>query len=170
MNNVNYYLALEKRVGDYNIIDINKLDICDRYYLNDIVSIDSFTCKYSEEEIKDSIERGNLVNKDYLNGIFKIVSDKHHRLPVLTKEKYNIIRDFQNDSTEISKDLKNKLYGAYKKIADKEFKDDDFKLGLLNKFNNTLKSNDKKEIFRWLEKLPYENIRSFYITIYKELV
>lgn len=169
MDKINYFLVIEKRVGDFNIIDINKLDICDRYYLNDIASIDLFTSRFTENEIKDSVIRSNIVSEDYLNGDLKIISDKKHRLPVLTKEKYDLIRDFQNNDVEISQEFKNKLYGAYKKIADKEFKDEDFKSGILNKFNETLKSGNKIKIFEWLERLPYENIRSFYITIYKEL-
>lgn len=169
MDKINYYLVLEKRVGDFNIIDINKLDICDRYCLNDIASIDLFTCRFMENEIKESIKRNNLVSDDYINGYFKIISDKRHRLPILSKEKYDLIRDFQNNDVEISKEFKNKLYSAYKKIADKEFKDIDFKNGILNKFNETLKKGNKHEIFEWLERLPYESIRSFYFTIYKEL-
>ena len=169
MDKVSYYLVLEKRVGDFNIIDINKLDICDRYYLNDIASIDLFTCRLTESDLKESIKRSNLVSDEYINGYFKIISNKHHRLPILTKEKYDLIRDFQNNDVEISKDFKNKLYGAYKKIAEKEFKDVDFRNSILKKFNETLNKGNKHEIFEWLERLPYESIRNFYFTIYKEL-
>lgn len=169
MDKINYYLVLEKRVGDFNIIDINKLDICDKYCLNDISSIDLFTCRFTEEELKKSIKRSNLVNDDYINGYFKIISDKKHRLPILTKEKYDLIRDFQNNNMEITQEFKNKLYGAYKKIADKEFKDEDFRNGILKKFNETLKKGNKHEIFEWLERLPYVSIRNFYFTIYNEI-
>ena len=40
MEKINYFMVLEKRLGDYNLIDINKLDICNGYVLNDIASID----------------------------------------------------------------------------------------------------------------------------------
>lgn len=170
MEKINYFLALEKRIGDYNIIDINKLDICDNNYMPDIASIDMFTSKYTIDEIRESIKRANMVKYDYLVGDFKIVSDKKHRLPILTKDKYEIIRDFQNNDMEISKDFKNKLYGSYKKIIDKNFKDSEFKNNMLDKFNTVLKDGNKKEIFKLLEALPYDNIRDFYITIYKELV
>lgn len=166
---VNYYLVIEKRIGDFSIIDINKLDICDRYYLNDISEIDLFTSRFMESDIINSVKRGNLVKEDYLNGSLKIISDKRHRLPVLSKDKYDIIREFQNNKDDISNEFKNKLYGAYKKIADKEFKDEDFRNTILNKFNETLKSNDKYKLFTYLERLPYSNIRNFYFTIYKEL-
>ena len=166
---IKYYLVIEKRIGDFNIIDINKLDICDRYYLNDISEIDLFTSRFNEEEIIASIKRGNLVKEDYLDGSLKVISDKHHHLPVLTKDKYDLIREFQNNKDIISQDFKNKLYGAYKKIADKEFKDEEFRNTVLNKFNETLKSNDKYKLFTYLERLPYSNIRNFYFTIYKEL-
>ena len=166
---VNYYLVLEKRLGDFNIIDINKLDIIDRFYTNTINDIDLFTLNYLEKEILESVKRNNLVNNDYLNGKLYIISDKHHHLEVLTKDKYSIIKEFQNSDKIIDINLKNKLYGAYKKIADKNFKDEEFKKEILNKFNNSLKSSNKIEIFTWLENLPYENVRDFYFTIYKEL-
>ena len=169
MEKINYFLALEKRIGDYNIIDINKLDICDNNYMPDIASIDMFTSKYTIDEIRESIKRANMVKYDYLVGDFKIVSDKKHRLPILTKDKYEIIRDFQNNDMEISKDFKNKLYGSYKKIIEKNFKDSEFKNNMLDKFNTVLKEGNKEEIFKLLETLPYDNIRDFYLTIYKEL-
>ena len=48
---INYYLVLEKRLGDYNIIDINRLDIVTEEISSDILSIDFFTCKFTEEVI-----------------------------------------------------------------------------------------------------------------------
>lgn len=165
----NYYLVLEKRLGDYNIIDINKLDICDRYYLNNIALLDTFTINNSITDIKESIKRSNLVSSDYLNGNLVIVSDKKHHLNIMTKEIYDVVKEFQRSNEIINKDLKNKLYGAYKKIIDKNFNDIDFKKKMLNRFNDSLKNSNKIEIFKYLEELPYENIRDFYMTIYKEL-
>ena len=83
MEEVKYFLVLEKRLGDYNIIDINKLDICKRYVSNDISSIDSFTSMYNEHELRESIIRCNIVNKDYIYGNFKIISDVKHNLRIL---------------------------------------------------------------------------------------
>ena len=45
---INYYLVLEKRLGDYNIIDINRLDIADHEIPSDILSIDFFTINYKK--------------------------------------------------------------------------------------------------------------------------
>ena len=86
MEEVKYFLVLEKRLGDYNLIDINRLDICKNIVTNDIASIDVFTCMYTEEEIKASIMRSNIASNDYLNGTLKVISDAKHNLKVLTKD------------------------------------------------------------------------------------
>ena len=83
MENIKYYLVLEKRLGDYSLIDINKLDICDYNVNYDIASIDTFTSKFTDEEIKASIIRSNMVESGYLEGKLKIISDVKHNLRVL---------------------------------------------------------------------------------------
>lgn len=168
MERIGYYLVLEKRLGDYNLVDINKLDICDSFVSNDIASIDSFTCKYSDSEIKASIERSNTVRTDYLSGNLKIVSDIKHNLKALTKDVFKIIIDFQKNETDIDRDYKNKLYGAYKKVVENTFKDKGFIQGLLNNFKESLKGNDKNEIFKIIEELPYSKSRTIYFSIYGE--
>ena len=76
---INYYLVLEKRLGDYNIIDINRLDITNKEISNDIVDIDFFTCKFTNEEIMASIIRSNMARPEYLDGRLRIISDARHK-------------------------------------------------------------------------------------------
>jgi len=168
MEKVKYYLVLEKRLGDYNLIDISKLDICDGVVTNDIASIDSFTCRFTETEIKASIERSNMTQPGYLAGTLKIISDVKHNLKILTKEVFEAVIDFQNNTEDIDRDYKNKLYGAYKKVVEGTFEDKGFIQGMLDRFNDALKGNNKREIFGIVEELPYEKSRAIYFKIYDE--
>lgn len=170
MEEVKYFLVLEKRLGDYNLIDINSLDICKNMVTNDIASIDVFTCMYTEEEIKASITRSNIIHSDYINGVLKIVSDAKHNLRALTKDVFSLIRDFQCNTIEIDRDFKNKLFGIYKKVIENTFEDKSFIQGLLDRFKNSLKDSDKKNIFNIIEELPYNKSRIIYLCIYDELI
>lgn len=169
MDKLNYYLVLERRIGDYNIIDVNKLDICDTKVTNDIASIDTFTARFTEEELKNSIMRSNMAS-NYIDGTLKIISDaKHpHNLRVLTKDMFIVITEFQNSDEKISPDLKSKIFGLYKKIVESLFTDRDFIKCLLERFKETLKSQNKYAIFGIVEQLPYEKSRNIYLGIYDE--
>jgi len=168
MEKVNYFLVLEKRLGDYNIIDINKIDICDTNVNSEIASIDSFTCRYTESEIRSSIIRSNIAHSDYFEGALKIVSDAKHNFKALTKDVFNIVYDFQNNDEEIDRNFKNKLFGIYKKVVEHTFDDKGFIDGLLNRFKDTLKTGSKLEVFKVVEELPYSKSRAIYFAIYEE--
>jgi len=170
MEEVKYFLVLEKRLGDYNLIDINRLDICKNIVTNDIASIDVFTCMYTEEEIKASIMRSNIASNDYLNGTLKIISDAKHNLKVLTKDLFMIIRDFQINDLEMDRDFKNKLFGMYKKVIESTFENKSFIQGMLDRFKLALKENDKKNIFSIIEELPYNKSRIIYLNIYEQII
>ena len=168
---INYYLVLEKRLGDYNIIDINRLDIVTKEISNDILSIDFFTCEFTKEEIMESIIRSNMARPEYLDGRLRIISDARHKhnLTVLTKDVHQDIMNFQTDDEEINQDFKNKLFGAYKKIVESSFTDPDFIKRMLERFKVALKTGTKKDIFKLIGELPYQKSRNIYISIYKML-
>jgi len=168
MNYLNYYLVLEKRLGDYNLIDINKLDICKNYVTNDISQIDSFTCLYEENEIKDAVKRSNMVHDSYLDGNLKVISEAKHNFKALTKDIFDIVREFQNNNDEIDRELKNKLFGIYKKIVESTFTEKNFINGLLSRFKDALKNSKKRDIFKIIEELPYSKSRIIYFLIYDE--
>lgn len=168
MDNFNYYLVLEKRPGDYELVDINKLDINNQFVLNDIAAIDTFTMKFTELELRDAISRSNMVNQDYLYGKLRIISDVKHNLSVITKEVYERVINFNNDTLEIDRDFKNKLFGIYKKIIEKSFNDSDFIKGMLDRFKKCLKEENKKEFMKIIEELPYAKSRIIYIAISME--
>ena len=168
---INYYLVLEKRLGDYNIIDINRLDITNKEISNDIVDIDFFTCKFTNEEIMASIIRSNMARPEYLDGRLRIISDARHKhnLTVLTKEIHQDIMDFQINEEEMEQNFKNKLFGAYKKIVESSFNDPDFIKTMLDRFKTALRNGTKRELFKLISELPYQKSRNIYISIYKVL-
>lgn len=168
MEKINYYLVLEKRLGDYNLIDINKLDICKTFVSTDIAMIDTFTSKYTENEIKASIERSNIIQNGYLEGKLKIISDAKHNLRPLTSDIFTSVINFQNESENIPHNYKSKLFGSYKKVVEATFTDDGFKSQLLDRFKIALKENNKNNIFSIIEELPYAKSRLIYFTIYDE--
>lgn len=170
MEKINYFLVLEKRLGDYNLVDINKLDICQGFVTNDIAAIDSFTCRFTESELKASVERSNMTHADYLDGTFKVISDaKHkHNLRILTKEIFANVVEFQSNVELLDQDYKNKLYGVYKKIVEHTFEDSGFIKGMLDRFKLALKANDKNKIFSIVEELPYAKSRALYFAVFDE--
>ncbi len=167
--NVGYYLVLEKRPGDYNLIDINKLDICAQYVPNDIVSIDAFTSNFSENELREAVKRSNMVQDDYIVGSLRIISDLKHNLAILTKDDYLNVINYQEVSEEIDQNLKNKIFGMYKKIVESVFTDPDFIRGLLDRFKEVLRNNSKEAMFQMILELPYHKSRSIYLTIASEV-
>lgn len=169
MEKINYFLVLERRLGDYNLIDINKLDICDTVVTNEITAIDFFTSRFTEAEIKSAIERSNMAQASYLGGTLKIISDVKHNLKVLTKEMFEVIVSFQRSTELIDRDFKNKLFGVYKKAVEGTFEDEGFIKGMLDRFKLALKNDDKKEIFSIIEELPYTKNRFIYFTMYDEV-
>ena len=170
MEKINYFLVLEKRLGDYNLIDINKLDICNSFVSNDIASLDNFTSRFTEEEIKASIERSNMAHDSYINGNLKIISDaKHkHNLRVLTKDMFENVMEFENSDELLDQNYKNRLFGIYKKVVENTFEDAGFIKGMLERFKMALKNNNKEEIFNIIEELPYAKSRIIYFSIYDE--
>ena len=170
MEEIKYFLVLEKRLGDYNIIDINKLDICTYHVTNTVSSIDLFTSMFTEVELKSSIERSNIVSLSYLNSNLKIVSEKKHNFRVLTKDMFNIIKEFQIDDMEFDRDFKNKIFGLYRKIVDGIFSDKDFIKVMLDRFKELLKNGNKSEIFKVIEELPYNKSRIIYLCVYDEVI
>lgn len=169
MNSVKYFLVLEKRLGDYNYIDINKLDICNETVTNDLTSIDSFTNRFTEEELRNSISRSNMARPEYLDGNLKVVSDAKHNLRVLTKTVFDEVMQIVTGKLIIDRDLKNRLFGLFRKIIEKLYDDKGVIAEMLEKFKSALRMDNLVEIFNYINLLPYPQSRSIYFMIYDEL-
>ncbi len=70
-----YHLIIERQPGDFKVINIedlgNKTDIT----LSSLVNIDTFTAKFTLEELKKLIEEKNVVPTDYLDGEIRLIRD-----------------------------------------------------------------------------------------------
>ena len=169
MENIKYFLVLEKRPGDYVYIDINRLDICNRNINNELAIIDGFTSQFSEADLRESIIRSNMASSDYLDGNLKIISDAKHNLKVLTKDIYDNVMDVVNGNIILNKNMKNKLFSVFKNIIDKNFDDLDVKDHVVNEFKKILKDGTIEEVFKYINLLPYIKCRPIYFMLYDEL-
>ena len=82
---MNYHLVLEARPGDFMPVDIKLICEDAPYNYKTIEEIDSFTKKYSEEEIMIMITDSNIVPFNYLEGKLQIINDNKYRYEVLYK-------------------------------------------------------------------------------------
>lgn len=168
MDNIKFYLVLQKRLGDYNVITIEHLDIYTGEIISNLASIDSFTCKYSEDEIKASIERANIVEKSYLTGSLRVISEYKHNFEILTKETFERIYEFKN-SLISDKQLLNSIYNIYKNNIESVLQDKDMIKRFLKMFKDSLYKNDFNKSMELIEQLPYLKARNIYFYIDKVL-
>ena len=168
-NNVKYFIVLENRPGDYDLVDINKLDISDGQVTNNLSVVDIFTSRYTEEEIKESIARSNMVRQEYLNGQLRIVSDAGHNLRVLTKEMFEEIVDVIMGKVELDNVLKSKLQSVYKQTLEKICDSSTIIQSFLLKFKDAIKTNNISDLFKYIDILPYNKSRLIYFMIYDEV-
>ncbi len=166
MDGIKFYLVLQKRLGDYNLIDISALDIYNGSNPSTLAEIDSFTCKYTESEIRASIERSNIVQLDYLAGELRVISEYKHNFPILTKEIFNIINEFRN-TLIVDKQKLNSIYNIYKNNLETILKDKDMIKKFLDLFKNSLNNNDFNRSMELIDQLPYLKARNVYFYIYK---
>lgn len=122
MDTINYFLALEKRPGDSQFIDVSKLDISNGYNPQSLDALDSFTMHFTKEELKNAIKEDNLVEESYLAGRLIIIdSIKKHHYEVIDKD---ILGDFQIDNflkeRINNKELMNNIIYKYKIMLNDE--------------------------------------------------
>ena len=169
MNDIVYYLALEQRPGDYKIIDINSLNLVNYYISNSLNAIDNFTVRFSTDDIKNAIKKSNIEVGTYIYGTLKVISNKKHNFKIIDKDIFEVIRAFQYSKEPISNELKNIIYGLFRKIIDNEFEENLFKKGMLTKFKDAIDLNDKEKMFKIMEELPYVRSRTIYLGIYETI-
>ena len=170
MEELKYCLVLEKRRGDYNIVDINRLDIHNFNDVpNDLLAIDNFTSKFTEEEIRDSIKRSNMPQNEYIDSPLKVLgllkSEGNNKYAckqdydIISKKIIEVVNSFRYKEEKLEINDRNKLFGTYKKVLESTFTDRGFIQNLLERFKNILKENNKNEMFKIIEELPYNKSR-----------
>ncbi len=129
-----HFLALMKQPGNYNFIDISKLDIASGYRPQSLADIDSFTMHFTKEEIKKSINRANIISAQYIEGKLVIQDNqKHNPLTVLDKSYYDNFRiDLFLEEKMDNKNDTNKIIQKFNSIVREKEKNESFKFAILN--------------------------------------
>ena len=155
-----YHLVLEARPGDFMPIDINVLlNNQEPLNYNFLHTIDEFTKKYTEDEIKELIKVNNLVSDLYINGKLQIINENKYRYMVMTKDIDFSLDTFFSEFID-DKLVMNKFLNIYLKYC-KETKD------------NMKEALSEKNIYRILEILfnnEYEKVRNIYSYIYENII
>ncbi len=150
-----YYLAIETNHHSYFPINLQELKI--NYNLNDLKDLDTFTIKYTKQEIIDSIKKANLIEVNNQEDIVVILKENNNirKLPILTKDNSFDFLKYLEDN--YSKDLKNKVINFLNNKTD-------------NKYIIELKEvNNLEEFLNIINSLPYIILRKLYFYLNEKL-
>lgn len=150
LNKMEYHLVLEYLPGDFMPIDINVLLNSDETSYTSLDTIDSFTKKYTIDELYDMIKESNIVPDQYLKGDLQIINNRKYRYKVISRDT-NFSLDLFFSKNISNKRLMNKFLNIYLKY-DKN-KDD---------MQKALDNENIYEVLNLIFALPYENVRNIY--------
>ena len=181
MKDVVYCLVLEKQIGDVNPIECQELDICKNSGIivhNDLLSIDLFTSKFTENEIRKSIKNSNMPRPEFSEFPLVIYGYVKHgenlkrvqRFPVTYKDTIEVINNYRHNEVKFDPKSNNKLLGEFKKIVEKLFASEDIIKTIMSNFKEALKNNNKERIFELIGEIAnssYSKAREIYLTIYE---
>lgn len=148
---MNYHLVLEARPGDFMPIDIKLLYKGKSFGYRTIEEIDSFTKKYTENDLMTMIGDNNIVPFNYLGGKLQIINDNRYRYDVLYKTTTFSLDDFFA-SNIANKQIMNKFLNVYAKSSEAS----------VNDMKQAIKSQNISDILNLLFKLPYLDVRNIY--------
>ena len=180
MKDIVYCLVLERKIGDVNPIECQELDICKNSGLevhNDLLSIDLFTSRFTENEIRKSIENSNMPRPEFSEFPLVIYGYVKHgdnlkrvqRFPVTYKNNIEVINGFRGNEVRFDQNSNNKLFGEFKRIVERLFTDEAIIKTLIDNFKMALKENNKEKIFSLIDEIAqssYSKAREIYLTIY----
>ena len=153
---MNYFLVLEKRPKDFMPINISILSKDDNYNYSSLQSIDEFTRRYTEEEIRDIIKENNIVTDDYLNGTLCVINENKYRYKLFTKD-INMSMDTFLIKNIKNKQIMNKFVNIYIKYSNDN-------TALLKE---AIKNEQLDVILQLLFSLDYEKIRGIYFYLFE---
>ena len=146
-----YHLVLEYRPNDFMPIDISIISNDKSYGFKSIEEIDSFTKKYSKEDIMVMISDNNIVPYDYLSGKLLIINDNKYRYDVLYKTTTFSLDDFFVKNIS-NKQTMNKFLNIY-------LKSDEANADSMKK---AIKKQNLSEVLDLVFRLPYLDVRNIY--------
>ncbi len=156
------YLVIEKRNNDFAFINIGDLDIFKDMSYNSFASLDSILREYTEEEIKDSIQRANVVPDTDISDKKLLIKYGNYKLPVLSRDivedfdYYTFIADNYNNK-RITNIFYNKLAAIVKNDPRAEI------------FKEFLEDASAEDFFKSLNWLSYVEQREFFFYVYNEV-
>ena len=117
-------LVVEKRNKDYDYINVSDLDILSKMMrrLDSAIApsvLDHILSQFTEQEIKDSIKRANIVADVDIDDKRLLIKIGHHILPVLTKditEQFDIYKYIREnfDNKTVKNVIFNKIFSIIK--------------------------------------------------------
>ena len=151
-----YYLAVESKPKNYFPINLFDLNISHGFSSTNLEELDSFTLKFSKQEIMNSIKEANLL-------------DVHEQMPL-------VIIYYENKYTrKIEVLTKDYNYDMWKLLSDK-YGDNVFLNKIVNFLNHKVdddmilkvkNSENKEDFLNALGRMPYMVQRKLYFYLYE---
>lgn len=146
-----YHLVLENRPGDFMPVDLKLISKDKSHGYKAIEEIDSFTKKYSKEDIMIMISDNNIVPFDYLEGKLQIINDKKYRFDVLYKTTTFSLDDFFINNIS-DKQAMNKFLNVYLKSKDANS----------GEMKKSIQKQNVSAVLNLLFQLSYLDVRNIY--------
>ena len=149
-----YYLAVEINPNNYFPINLKDISLANYDINYDLESIDNFTVKYSINEIKEAINKANILSVNDTMPLVVIYYEKNvvRKTDVLTKEYIYDMTQFIKTNFN-NKDFINKIYN----FLNNKLKVED---------SNLKKPTDYLEYIKTINNLPYNIKRKLYFYLY----
>lgn len=152
-----YYLAIETKPNNYFPINLPDLNISNGFTSTKITEIDSFTLKFNENEILNSVKEANLIDLTSTMNLVIIYNEKNviRKAPVLTKDKsYNMWNYIKENYT--NKNFLNKIYNFLNNKVEPDF------------LNSLKSSPNVLEFLNQLSLIPYNIERKLYFYLHEK--
>lgn len=151
-----YYLAIETKPNNYFPINLSDLNIANHFNTTKLAELDSFTRKYTKNEIMNSIKSANLLDVTNDMPLIVIYSEKGsmRKSPALLKDNdYDMWALLENNFN--NKSFTNKIHNFLKN------KIDEYTL------NNIKNAKNSQEFIYAINEMPYIVERKLYFYLYE---
>ena len=152
-------LVVEKRNNDFAYIDIANLDIVQEKKYTNLYSLDLITRLYSEQELKDSITRANIVPDVDISDKKLLIKYGNYKLPVLTRDvvdSFNFVTFIRESFGD--KSMRNIIYNKLAAIVKDEQR--------AHLYKGALSKDTYKDFLYSLQFLSYTEYREFCFYLY----
>lgn len=145
-----YHLVLEYLPGDFMPVDISILLNNDSEDYSRLEIIDSFTKKYTKNEVYEMINEANIVPSKYLEGELEVINDRKYRYKAIFKDTSFSLDLFFSQNIS-NKRMMNKFLNIYLKYSKEK-----------DAMQEALDTENVYEVLNLIFNLPYERVRNIY--------